>query len=27
MKRPFILYQNFWPSDLDLELWPSFEKL
>jgi hypothetical protein len=26
MKRPFFWYQDFWPCDLDLELWPSFEK-
>jgi hypothetical protein len=25
-KRPFFSYQNFWPCDLDLEVWPSFEK-
>jgi hypothetical protein len=24
MKRPFFWYQDFWPYDLDLELWPSF---
>jgi hypothetical protein len=24
MKKPFIWYQNFWFSDLDLGLWPSF---
>jgi hypothetical protein len=26
MKIPFIWYQDFLPCDLDLELWPSFEK-
>ena len=28
--RPFtwyIMYHNFWPCDLDLEVWPTFEKL
>ena len=25
--RPFTWYHNFWPCDLDLELWPTFEKL
>ena len=25
--RPFTWYHNFWPRDLDLELWPTFEKL
>ena len=25
--RPFTLYHNFWPRDLDLEVWPTFEKL
>ena len=24
--RPFHGYQNFWPSDLDLEVWPSLKK-
>ena len=23
--RPFHGYQNFWPSDLDLEVWPTFK--
>ena len=22
--RPFTWYHNFWPSDLDLEVWPTF---
>jgi hypothetical protein len=22
MKRPFLRYQDFWPCDLDLKLWP-----
>jgi hypothetical protein len=26
MKRSFFWYQDFWPCDPDLELWPSFEK-
>jgi hypothetical protein len=26
MKRPFFWYRDFWPCDLDQELWPSFEK-
>ena len=25
--RPFTSYHNFWPSDLDLEVWPTFQKL
>ena len=25
--RPFTWYHNFWPSNLDLEVWPTFEKL
>ena len=25
--RPFHGYQHFWPSDLDLEVWPTFKKL
>ena len=25
--RPFTWYHNFWPRDLDLEVWPTFEKL
>ena len=25
--RPFSWYDNFWPRDLDLEVWPAFEKL
>ena len=25
--RPFTLYHNFLPRDLDLEVWPTFEKL
>ena len=25
--RPFTLYPNFLPCDLDLEVWPTFEKL
>ena len=24
--RPFCLYQKFWPSDLHLDFWPTFEK-
>ena len=24
--RPFCQYQNFWSHDLDLQLWPTFEK-
>jgi hypothetical protein len=27
MKRSFFWYHDFWLCDLDLELWPSFEKL
>ena len=27
LKIPFISYHNFWPSDLDLEVWPTFQKL
>ena len=26
MTRPFHGCQNFWPSDLDLEVWPTFKK-
>ena len=26
MTRPFCRYQNFWPRDLDLDFWPTFEK-
>ena len=25
LKIPFISYHNFWPSDLDLEVWPTFQ--
>ena len=25
--RPFHGYQNFWPSDLDLEVWPTYKKI
>ena len=25
--RPFQEYHKFWPSDLDLGVWPAFEKL
>ena len=25
--RPFTWYHSFWPYDLDLEVWPTFEKL
>ena len=25
--RPLTWYHNFWPCDLDLEVWPIFEKL
>ena len=25
--RPFPWYHSFWPHDLDLEVWPTFEKL
>ena len=25
--RPFCPYQKFWPCDLDLDFWPTFEKL
>ena len=25
--RPFTWYHNFWPHELDLEHWPTFEKL
>ena len=24
---PFYWYQNFWPSDLDIEVWPTLQKL
>ena len=24
--RPFCLYRKFWPGDLDLDFWPTFEK-
>ena len=24
--RPFCPYQKFWPCDLDLDFWPTFEK-
>ena len=24
--RPFFPYQKFWPCDLDLDFWPTFEK-
>ena len=27
VKRPFTWYHNFWPRDLDLEVWPTCEKL
>ena len=27
MTRPFRGYQNFWPPDLDLEVWPNFQKI
>ena len=27
VSRPFTWYHNFWACDLDLEVWPSFEKL
>jgi hypothetical protein len=27
MIRPFYWYQNVWPCDLDLEVWPTFQKL
>ena len=27
MTRPFTWYHNFWPRDLDLEVWPTSEKL
>ena len=26
VRRPFSRYQNFWPCDLDLEFWPTFEQ-
>ena len=26
MTRPFHGYQHFWPSDLDLRVWPTFKK-
>ena len=26
LKRPFRPYQKFWPCDLDLEFWPTFER-
>ena len=25
--RPFTWYHNSWPCDIDLEVWPTFEKL
>jgi hypothetical protein len=27
MTSPFYWYQTFWPCDLNLEVWPSFQKL
>jgi hypothetical protein len=27
MTRHFYWYQSFWPCDLDLEVWPTFQKL
>ena len=27
MCSPFTSFYNFWPSDLDLEVWPTFQKL
>ena len=27
MTRPFTWYHNFLPSDLDLEIWPTFENI
>jgi hypothetical protein len=27
MTRPFYWYQHFWPCDLDLKVWPTFQKL
>jgi hypothetical protein len=27
MMRPFYWYQNCWSCDLDLEVWPTFQKL
>jgi hypothetical protein len=27
MTRAFLWYLNFWPCDVDLEVWPTFQKL
>jgi hypothetical protein len=27
MTKPFYWYQHFWPCDLDLEVWPTFQNI